>query len=75
MPRDPRVDPKPGDVVVPKNKPGTGESATVCCQAAIGNLVAFTYGASDTKVYWVTRDYWCGPAPWIKGWEVLHAAD
>lgn len=77
--RDPRKDPKAGDVVLPFGNTGGkwGEVLyhPLTVEARIGSLIAFTEAGHPSKVVWLLITDWCKAFDPITGWEVIHAAD
>ena len=75
--RDPRFNPKVGDIVRGIwGSPGVhrGTSATLVVEAVCGNLVASSSdGGPDIR--WQTINTWCQPDAWIIDWEILHIAE
>ena len=72
--RDPRKDPRVGDVVVAVMKsyiPGDGP-APVTVFAVTGELVAS--GSHFGDIEWEHREEWCAESAHVKQWKVLHAA-
>lgn len=76
--RDPRVDPKAGDVVRGVAAQPTfhvGKFAILTVQAVVGNLVATTSDAAAcSEIRWQTKQSWCETNAWIGSWEVLFVA-
>jgi hypothetical protein len=73
--RDPRVDPKVGDVVSPISAFKWLDSHPVyLVRAVVGMLIAYTTNASD-EIKWIPREKWCEASPLIERYKVLHVAD
>jgi len=76
--RDPRADPRPGDVVVSKLAEWIPNSDCdpIKVEAVVGNLVAYSEHSGHGELRWVKKSEWCATESYfIVGWEVIHRAD
>ena len=75
--RDPRRDPRPGDVVRGKwSQPGLfkGLPNAITCEAVCGTLIAIS-SPHKGEISWIRKEEWCPADAWVKEYEVLHVAE
>lgn len=73
--RDPRKDPRVGDVVLAKfTEDGGRVGWPLAVQGLCGNVIAYTEGPF-AEVQWMLSESWCEPSSPVEEWEVLHVAD
>ncbi len=78
-PRDPRKEPKVGDIVEPIG-PAMHVGAAITynaltVRARVDQLVAFTEDVRSRQVIWILVEDWCEVFEPISEWRVIHAAD
>ena len=73
MRRDPRKNPKPGDVVMPvlKKKARVSGSAEALHVRAIVDELVGVWVDSTRSIVWICEEDWCAPTADIEEWVVI----